>query len=218
MAFCAGVVALSWVVEWLGALDKVKRIQMVRFALISALLFGILIALLILHPTLRGNIRTTAATITPLSPAAQTTVYWENVLKTTLQSGWGRYGWMNLATPDSQVYVWWGFLAITGVTGLIVTLRRSREDSRVRYAFLISIVWIICVLAVYARIQINRFQPQFRYAFSMIPVLAAFSGAGIAALLNRSARWPRLALVGLAGLLFLVNLWIIFAILVPAYA
>jgi hypothetical protein len=73
-------------------------------------------------------------------------------------------------------------------------------------------------LAVYARIQINRFQPQFRYAFSMIPVLAAFSGAGIAALLNRSARWPRLALVGLAGLLFLVNLWIIFAILVPAYA
>jgi len=217
MVFCAGMVALSWVIEWLGALDKVKLIPMIRAALISALLFGILAALLISNPTLRGNIQTTAATITPFNPAAQTTAYWENVLKTTLQSGWGRYGWMNLATPDSQVSAWWGFLAITGMIGLVVTLSRSRQDHHIRYVFLMSIAWTICVLVVYARIQLNRFQPQFRYAFSMIPVLTAFSGAGVTALLNRSARWSRLALLGLAGLLFLANLWIVFAILVPAY-
>jgi len=216
MVFTAGVAALSWVIEWFTASGKARRIQLTRFGLISILLFGALVAFLILQPTLREHVQATATTITPPNPASQTATYWGNVFRTTLQSGWGRFGWMNLATPDSQVYTWWALLAITVPIGFISATCRSHKAIN-RHVILICSAWIICTLVVYSRIQLNRFQPQFRYAFAMIPVLTAFSGVGLTTLLGSSARLQRLAVLLLTALLLAVNLWIVFVVLVPAY-
>lgn len=217
MVFTAGVAALSWVIEWFSAPIGLRRIRLVQAGLVSALLLGALLALLTLQPTLRGNIQLTANTLAPLNPAAQTSAYWGNVFRTTLQSGWGRFGWMNLATPDGQVFTWWAFMAVTAITGFASASRRSQQTTG-RHALLICAAWIICVLAVYGRIQVNRFQPQFRYAFAMIPLLTAFSGIGISVLLDRSARLQHLSILLLFVLLLAVNLWIIFNVLIPAYA
>lgn len=216
-SFVAGVVIFSWAIEWPRVPAGIRRDQLIRAGLVSLVILSALVALLAWQPALREKIQTTTQTVTSINPAAQTVTYWENVFRTTLQSGWGRFGWMNLATPDSQVYAWWVFLAISGAIGFISAIRQS-HDPTARRVILISILWTMCALALYARFQLNRFQPQFRLVLSVVPVLAAFSGIGISAFLGASDRWPRLMVLISIALLLAVNLWIIFDVLVPAYA
>jgi hypothetical protein len=216
-SFVVGVAMFSWATEWRSVPVGIHRGQLIRSGLVSLVILSALVALLALQPALREKIQTTTQTVTSINPAAQTVAYWGNVFRTTLQSGWGRFGWMNLATPDSQVYAWWGFLAISGAIGFISATRQS-HDSTARRVILISILWAMCALALYSRFQFNRFQPQFRLVLSVVPVLTAFSGIGISAFLGASGRLQRLAILVLLALLLVANLWIVFAVLVPAYA
>ena len=152
-----------------------------------------------------------------ISPQMLTPIYWLEVLKMTFQSGWGRFGWMNLATPDVQVTLWWAAIILTGIVGLASGLRHAANPTA-RLVILIVCVWVACVLASYLRIQINRFQPQFRYALAAVPALAAFSGMGTVALLGDSQRRRRAAALIILAILLAVNLWIVFRLVAPAYA
>lgn len=217
MAFAVVVAALGWVMEWRATSEAGLRRRLWRGGLMGLAILLALLLLLALHPTLRTNILMTIRSTSALNPSAQTIVYWQNVFTTTLQSGWGRFGWMNLATPDMQVYAWWGMLGISGLIGLIAVVRQADSASGRWRAVLLCAAWTVCVLGMYVRIQMNRFQPQFRYAFAIVPVLSAFAGIGLARLAGRSVFRQRLLVLLLSALLLAVNLWIVFAVLVPAY-
>jgi len=216
MAFAVVALALSWTMELLWSSSISHRRRLAFYGLICLAIFAVPGMLLILQPTLNGHVQATVRGIASANPAAQTTVYWANVFRTTLQSGWGRFGWMNLATPDGQVYAWWVFLTITILIGVFYVVRRAR-DAFDRETILLCVFWVVGALAVYGQIQMNRFQPQFRYAFAILPILTAFSGIGISVSVGRAARLQRLMVLLLSVLLFAVNLWIVCAVLMPAY-
>jgi len=86
-----------------------------------------------------------------------------------------------------------------------------------RSVLIICGVWLLAILAGYLRINLNRFQPQYRYAFATIPVFAALASVGLNTLLRRCNRARGLLAPILALTLLLANVWIIEAIVIPAY-
>lgn len=216
MIFVIPAMVFAWVLEFVTGDTAGKRRHLLRAGLASGLVFGLLGLLLWLQPTLHAHLQWSQATMRSASQQALTAAYWLDVLRLTLQSGWGRFGWMNLATPDIHVALWWAPLFLTGIVGLTSRLRYPAGPS-VRQATLIACVWVACLLAGYLGIQINRFQPQYRYALATIPVLAAFSGTGWAALLDASPRLRRITPLAILALLLAANLWILFGVVVPAY-
>jgi hypothetical protein len=216
-AFVIAAIGFAWVSEMVICANTRERRRLLRAGLTSVLLFGLLGLLLWMQPTLRVNLEWSQGTIHSISAQTLTPIYWLEVLKMTFQSGWGRFGWMNLPTPDIQVTVWWAAIILTGIIGLASGLRHAANPTA-RLVTLIACVWVTCVLASYLRIQINRFQPQFRYALAAVPALAAFSGTGTVALLGDSQRRRRAAALIILAVLLAVNLWIVFALVAPAYA
>lgn len=148
--------------------------------------------------------------------AALTVPYLSDVLQLTLVSGWATFGWMNVPAPAWQAYAWWLLLAGAGSLGAIATFRRLRNNGPALPLFVVA-VWFVGVVGVYLWIQFNRFQPQFRYAFALVPVLAGLAGIGLAVLLEDHPRLRGLALVILAVGLFLANAWLIFGVVMPSY-
>jgi hypothetical protein len=217
MTFVVAAIAFAWVSEGVISPNTRERRRLLQAGLKSILLFSLLGLLLWVQPTLRSHLEWSQATMQSTSPQMLTPTYWLDVLKTTLQSGWGRFGWMNLATPDLQVTLWWAFIILTGVVGLASGLRHA-ANATARLMILIVCFWVACVLASYLRIQINRPQPQFRYVLAAVPALAAFSGMGTVALLGDSQRRRRVAALLILAILLAVNLWIVFRLVAPAYA
>ncbi len=216
MVFAIAAVACFWLVEIGLNNDRAARKGLLRAGFASLLVWAGLAALLWLQPTLHNHLLWSQETMRSTHPQVLTGSYWLSVLKVTLQSGWGRFGWMNLAAPDLHVGVWWGALFFTSIIGGYAQLRHFRNPNA-RLILLLSCVWIVCVSASYLRIQINRFQPQFRYAFAVLPVLTALSGAGWATLLGASPRRRGSAQVILLCVVVGANLWMIFGLLAPAY-
>ena len=217
MIFAIAAIALALVLEIHMSRNESERRRLLRAGLVSAFILGLLGLLLWFQPTLHAHLRWSQDTMRSISPQAITFTYWLNVLKMTFQSGWGRFGWMNLATRDVQVMLWWAALFLTGIVGLAGGLRHSAKPTT-RLVALIAAVWVACVVASYLRIQTNRFQPQFRYALSVVPALVAFSATGLVALLGASQRRHRAAALIILALLLAVNLWIVFGLVIPAYA
>ena len=217
MTFVVAAIVVAWVSEMVISANTRERRRLLQAGLKSIVLFGLLGLLLWVQPTLRVHLEGSQVAIHSISPQTLTPIYWLNVLKMTFQSGWGRFGWMNLATPDVQVTIWWAAIILTGIVGLASGLRHA-ANATARLVILIVCVWVACVLASYLRIQINRFQPQFRYALAAVPALAAFSGMGTVALLGDSQRLRRAAALLILAILLVVNLWIVFGLVAPAYA
>ena len=215
--FVIAAIAFAWVSEMVISANTRERRRLLWAGLNSIVLFGLLGLLLWVQPTLRAHLEGSQGTIRSISPQTLTPIYWLNVLKMTFQSGWGRFGWMNLATPDVQVTIWWATIILTGIVGLSSGMRHT-ANATARLVILIVCIWVACVLASYLRIQINRFQPQFRYALAAVPALAAFSGMGTVALLGDSQRRRRIAALLILAILLAVNLWIVFRLVAPAYA
>ena len=213
MIFSAGAVLATFALELMTAQ---QRRSYWRAGLISLGIFGALAALLLLQPTLRSHIEWTQATMSDVNGAANTPAYWQDVLNLTLQSGWARLGWMNVPTPDGQAFIWWAGIILTSVIGAIAGMRRSNQPTA-RFATLIALIWLAAVLVVYASINLNRFQPQFRYAFSMAPVLAALAATGLLTLFGQHENLKRAAAPAIAFILVLANLWIIAEVIIPAY-
>jgi hypothetical protein len=213
MAFSVSTVVLAFALEMAASRE---RSAYVRAAIVSVGVFGLLGALLLFQPTLRSHIEWSQATMVGINPAARTVTYWLDVLHASIQSGWARFGWMNVLTPDVQAYAWWLTLALTGAAGAYASIYLS-DSRKTRLAALVGCIWLASFLGSYLRINLNRFQPQFRYIFPVAPMLAAFSGTGLSVILKPLERLRPVAAPIIAGLLLLVNLWIIFNVAVPAY-
>lgn len=217
MIFTIAAIIFTLALEIVVSRNEGERWRLVRTGLVSALILGLFGLLLWVQPTLHAHLQWSQDTMRSTYPEAFTAHYWLNVLTLTFQSGWGRFGWMNLTTPDIQVTLWWIAIILTGIVGLSSGLRHPASPTA-RLVTLIVCAWMACVLASYLRIQINRFQPQFRYALAAAPALAAFSGAGTVALLGAAQRLRQAAALIILAILLAANLWIVFGLVVPAYA
>jgi hypothetical protein len=174
--------------------------------------FLLLAGLIATEPTLQTNFLRGFRFFSDVAPAATTLSYWVEVVELTASSGWARFGWMNVAAPAWQVYGWWLFILVATVLGVYALKHSSGQTSRI--ILFTIILWSGGVFLSYARINLNRLQPQFRYAFTLLPVLGAFAGAGYLYLFRRQRR---LALIALVSLLVLVNLWMVFRLIIPIY-
>jgi hypothetical protein len=214
MIFSIGAVVLTFALEIAASR---RRFTYLRAGIISAFVLGLFCALLLLHPTLRSHIEWSQATMSGTHPAARTAGYWLDVLHASIQSGWARLGWMNVLTPDAHAYIWWLSLALSGAIGVYASVHLS-ENRTTRLVVLGGCIWLASFLAAYVQINLDRFQPQFRYILPTAPVLAAFSGTGLSRILNHLDRLRPIAVPIIATLLLLANLWILFSIVVPAYS
>jgi hypothetical protein len=212
MTFFICAVGFTFLLETFASRE---RSPYLKAGIISLVILGSLVVLLLLHPILRSHIIWSRATIAGINPAACTFAYWVNVLHATIQSGWARFGWMNVLTPDFQAYTWWAVLAVTGAAGIC---RGASSKARTpRLATYIGCMWVASFFVQYIIINVNRFQPQFRYILPVVPMLAAFAGSGLALILKRLKFPEPLAVLAIASVLILANLWIVFRVLGPAY-
>lgn len=164
-----------------------------------------------LEPIVRANLESSSRAFGGIAPAAVTFSYWVEVLRLTASSGWARFGWMNVPAPLWQAYLWWLLL----LAGSAWALWNFRSEGRSLFVVALLLLWAGAVTAAYLRINVNRFQPQFRFAFALLPVLATLTAAGYASWFGRR---PVLTLALLALLLFSVNLWLVLRLILPAYS
>lgn len=212
MVFAASTVLITYAIEIVVASNKKSYILP---GLVVTGVFSATAALILLQPTLRLNYDWSQQTIAGINAAATTVAYWRDVLYTSLQSGWARLGWMNVVTPEWQAVAWWSLLIVAGTIGAWASWRANQQHSRL--VLIICAIWLLAILAGYLRINLNRFQPQFRYAFATIPVFAALASCGLKTLLIRHDRLVGLLAPLIALTLLLVNLWIIMVVAIPAY-
>lgn len=213
MIFTVGAIGLTFAMEWIIARERRRYL---RAGFVSCLILVALAALLLLQPTLRSDLEWTQKTMVSLQPAAGTLTYWLDVLHATVQSGWARFGWMNVFTPDALSYTWWIALAVLATIGTFAVVHRSKDSSH-RLAIIIACIWVAATLGSYFRINLNRFQPQFRYSFSVLPIVAALAAIGLMTMLKKSGRGQYVGVLLVALVLLLANLLLIFGIVVPTY-
>jgi hypothetical protein len=214
MVFAAAAVVVVFAIEIVSA---PRRRAYILPGMISVALFGLTAALILLQPTLRLNYDWSQQTIGGANPNAMTISYWGDVLYTSLQSGWARLGWMNVVTPDWQAIAWWSLLLIAGAVGAWASWHTADDQHPARAVLIVCGVWLLAILAGYLRINLNRYQPQYRYAFATIPVFAALASVGLNTLLRRFGKARGWLAPSLALTLLLANVWIITAIVLPAY-
>jgi 4-amino-4-deoxy-L-arabinose transferase-like glycosyltransferase len=207
--FAAGIVVIAYLLEFWRHPERRKALLWPGLVMLAV--FAATAALIGFVPILREHFQTGLSAFTAITPAARTAAYWSDVLQLSASSGWARFGWMNVAAPAWQAYAWWLFI-LAGVLAGTAALWRRRPAL---FLVAILVLWSAAVLAGYIRINLNRFQPQFRFAFALLPVLGTFAAGGYQRWLRRR---PSLAVVLLALTLFLVNLWLIFQLVIPAYA
>lgn len=210
MSFTLAAVGLSFLLEFWRSRDR-QRYPLP--ALVGSLIAGILLACLVLHPTLRDHLRWTQNTLTNTNQAALTLRYWVDVLHATAQSGWARFGWMNVLTADVLAYFWWAMIAVTSAAGMLDALL-DRDN---RLIGLQCLIWFAGIAAIYLRINLDRFQPQFRYAFAAIPSIAGLAANGARRLHKIPGVHCTVVIILVTVLLAAANVWLVLRYLVPAY-
>jgi hypothetical protein len=214
MSFTLVVVALAFGLEWFTF--RTQRKNYLTAALVCLGITGLLAMLLIFQPTINQHLVADQGGFGSTLPQAATVAYWLDVLKLSISSGFARFGWMNLPAPEWQAYAWWGAIIVTALLGLQIILKGAR-DHRQKLLLITLFIWTAGVLAIYLRLNSNRFQPQFRFAFPLLPIVCTFAAAGWLRVARRFTRQGVFA-VGLPlALLVIVNLYLIIAVIVPAY-
>ena len=107
-------------------------------------------------------------------------------------------------------------IAAAGLSGLHFLWRTTVTPGQ-RWRVFVVVLWLVGLAVIYGRINLNRFQPQFRLILAAVPALTALAAVGIS---HHTARWPRgqrRLLWLLAGVLLVSNGWLILTILLPAY-
>jgi len=214
MSFTLVVVALAFGLEWFTF--RTQRKNYLTAALVCLGITGLLAMLLIFQPTINHHLVADQRGFGSTLPQAATVAYWLDVLKLSISSGFARFGWMNLPAPEWQAYAWWGGIVVTALLGLQIILKGAR-DHRQKLLLITLFIWTAGVLAIYLRLNSNRFQPQFRFAFPLLPIVCTFAAAGWLRVARRFTR-KGVFVVGLPlALLVIVNLYLIIAVIVPAY-
>ena len=215
MVFSLAVVASVFLLEF--AISRERRGAYLVPGLLSAGAVGLLAGLLLLQPTLNQHISADRASFGSISGDALTPGYWSSFLQLSLSSGFARFGWMNVPAPDWQAYVWWACIAITGIVGLRIIIT-SRLDRRRQLMLIVLGIWVLAVSGSYIWLNLNRFQPQFRFAFPILPVISVFSAIGYLQFSERAGCRYTAGFLLLIIALILINLYIIFGVIGPAYA
>lgn len=211
MLFTIGAVFLVWALELIYL--KSNKKDYVSAIVIGGLLWTGTFLLISLHPVLRENLRISTGAFTAVTDNVKSWAYWQQVIILTISSGWARLGWMGLPAPQWHANLWWALIAIFSFIGITRLWKNPLPETKLLTAILL--IWLAGILFTYLRINLNRLQPQFRFAFAAIPVLAAWAGGGIDVLLPRRRR--KVGIVILAALLVSYNIWFITAVLGPAY-
>jgi dolichyl-phosphate-mannose--protein O-mannosyl transferase len=215
VAFTVGVVLLVWVAEYASSGEK-KRPYLRALSGMVAIWF-LAILLVNLSPPLRLGLQQSVDDFAGLHWGVNSLAYWQQVYVWTINSGWAWFGWLTVAPADWHAQLWWLFIEIASIVGAYVTLKRSR-GTNARIRLLVLTCWWVATIASYMRVTANRWQPQFRLALSVLPVLASFTAIAVIWPLRQKRHYQWIAWgVFLAGL-FAYNLWLIFALILPTYS
>lgn len=213
VGFVVGVAGLLWLVEWW--VYRQQRPLYLRVGIISGAIFLLAMVLIWLNPTLNTHFFSSTRSFATVTEQAKHLDYWSEVLEQTSSSGWARLGWMNVAAPDWHSMVWWLLLLVTAVVGY-VQLQRQTNSIEARLLLLLAVIWVFAALLSYLRINVNRFQPQFRFLLAIIPILTAFAAAGsLPWLKGRAKQWLLIAGVTLG--LVTYNIWLVFSLIRTVY-
>lgn len=121
----------------------------------------------------------------------------------------GFFGWMNLRLPD-WLYLPFGLLAAMAILGYFWRGFQRQIDRRLT---LILLTFPILSLAITVYINLSFSQPQGRYLFPALGAIALLVGLGLEGL----PFWSKQLTYYMLGILLLVNLYIVGAIIIPAY-
>lgn len=212
--FVMGVMVGGWLLEvllyrrawraYLGALLLCLLIWLGAFWLIGQ------------HPILGENLRQSQLTTLIIPARAQQLSYWRDVFLLALSSGWARFGWMDIYPPVWHAYIWWALLAALIVPGLLALWRQANSGAS-RWRALFALLWLAGVLASFVRINVTLFQPQFRFAWASLPVLATLTAKGAQVMTHRHPTWQRIYPFVLSLCLIAYNLWLMDVVLGGAY-
>jgi hypothetical protein len=211
-AFTLPVILVAWFVEfWLYPDRRRGYRQVLWFCL---MIWAGLILLLWFEPTLRGNWQYVLNDVAGVRPSANLPAYWQQVYVWTLSSGWAWFGWLNVTVPALHAHLWWLAVQLAALFGVYAFLKKQASLAS-RAQLILLLVWCLAILLFYIRITATVWQPQFRFAFSVLPVLASFMAYGLLFRLEQRFQWIvwGLLLIGLFG----YNLWVVFYRLIPVY-
>lgn len=106
-------------------------------------------------------------------------------------------------------------MALMGAIGLSMAWRQGSVSKRL---LLLIFLWFLGALAVYLRINLDRFQPQFRFMFAVLPLIAVVVAGGLVQLSRRWPISPQRMMVAAAAILLLLNGWLVLTVVAPTYA
>lgn len=139
--------------------------------------------------------------------------YWAGTfLPALFYSFWGVFGHMNVHL--GELYGLFAGLTLAGALGLALRMRRGDVSTLQRRAAIVIISALIVLLASIVQYNLNFPQPQGRYLFPAMLVLALLFASGASALLGERYR---LAWAGV-GLMAITNAAVLVGIVMPAYA
>lgn len=213
VAFTVGIVAVIWFVEWrFVACEKRPYWRVLGWMTLVWLGTALLIRF---QPTLWENWQYSFQEFSGVVAEAALLAYWQQVYVWTLSSGWAWFGWLNLMPSPLHSQVWWLIIQITFLLGLYLAWKKWQHHSSGRFLLFLLLIWCAAILFSYLRVAANRWQPQFRFALAILPVLAVMSAQG---LLFLSRDVYHKYLIGLiTTILFVYNLWLIGTVILPAY-
>lgn len=214
MTFIVVVVGLVWVLEF-------RQYQGQRRAYVWAMVVSVAVwlataVLLLYHPILREHLAMSNRAFSTIPAQIYTFVYWREFMIMTLSSGWARLAWMNLPAPATHAYLWWGLLTIATVSGYYLLWRKA-ETGQQRLLLWLCLFWSVGLVLTYLRINVNRFQPQFRFMLALTPVLAAGTAVGCLYGVRVRPFYQWSLIVSIATALVVYNVWFIFTIVQPVY-
>lgn len=214
VGFVIAVVVIVWFLEFRQ--HRKQRLVYIVAILVSIVVWLATAVLLVYHPLLSKHLAISNAAFSRMSADVKTLSYWKEFFTMTLSSGWARLAWMNLPAPIAHAYLWWAGFAIATAGGYFIIWRKA-EAPQQRVLLWLCLFWVMGALLTYLRINVNRFQPQFRFMLAVAPVLAA--GAAVGCLYGARARPSRQwqIIIGTAVILVVYNIWFVFTIVKPAY-
>lgn len=216
VAFTLGMVLAVWLLELLFVAGEKRPYG--RALLWCGVIWAGLALLVRLHPVLWQHWQFSLQDFSGSHRSALAqAAYWQQVYVWSLSSGWAWFGWLAIRPAAWQAQLAWLLVQIAALLGVYKAGKQARSRP---YRVLLWIVagWATAVLVSYLRVTSNRWQPQFRFAFAILPLLGVFAAGGSITWLARKWQWQWAAWAGLAIGLLLYNLWLIFAILAPVYA
>jgi hypothetical protein len=217
VAFTIPAVLAAWCLEfWFyRRFDRRKRRAYLQVLPVCLVTWAAVILLIWFQPTLRANWQFAVTDFAGVPPVVRLAAYWQQIYVWTLSSGWAWFGWLNVPAPAGHAQLWWFSLQVMVLLGVYVALKRP-SSTPYRLLLLILAVWWTAVFLSYLRVTINRWQPQFRFAFAVLPLLTSLMAGGVFPWLKSSrAQW--LLWLLLMATLFSYNLWLLFGLIIPTY-